>query len=157
MGAEAAGGPRGGEMSEQEHKPLSDLEATEILLEGAEGALLKWRQRAEVAEALVGAFREAVGVDPACRKCEGSGGVWLGLASSCEHWEPCQCWRLARELAVVTVAEQWRQARDAYATAHDSDREEGEWRDAMTRAHKELERAEDRLRQALDMAKEAGK
>ncbi len=49
-------------------------------------------ERAEVAEALVGAFREAVGVDPACRKCEGSGGVWLGLASSCEHWEPCQCW-----------------------------------------------------------------
>ncbi len=60
-------------------------------------------ERAEVAEALVGAFREAVGVDPTCPKCHGDGGRWLGLASSCEHWEPCQCWRLSRELGAAEV------------------------------------------------------
>ncbi len=61
-------------------------------------------ERAEVAEALVGAFREAVGVDPTCPKCHGDGGRWLGLASSCEHWEPCQCWRVSRELATMEAA-----------------------------------------------------
>ncbi len=60
--------------------------------------------------------------------------------------------RLLREVAAT--AEQWRQARDAYTTAHDSDREEGEWRDAMDRAHQAVEQAEGQLREALDKVTE---
>ncbi len=95
---------------------------------------------------------EAIDLGWHCYECGASG------PAGTSHLVPaCRLAELTLLREVAEAAEQWRQARDAYTTAHDSDREEGEWRDAMTRAHKELERAEDRLRQALDMAKEAGK